>query len=94
MSDLNLLDCITHGTTPAEFIRTFKSVNDAVDHLANIYVENGGDASEDEIEEAITEAHKDLGVIYAMSILGSKKSKRKATSSRRNGRLGGRPRKK
>lgn len=65
MSDLNLLDCIAHGTTPAEFIRTFKSVNDAVDHLVDFYVENGGDASDEEIETAKTEAHEEFKVIAA-----------------------------
>lgn len=94
MNNLDLLDCIVHGTTPAAFLRTFKSVDDAVEHLANFYVENGGDSSEEEIEEAKTDAHRQLSIIYAMSLLGKKKSPRKSKASANNGRLGGRPKQK
>lgn len=97
MEPLNLLDCIAHGVTPAEFLATFKGVDDAVNHLVDFYVGNGGDATCDEVEIARISAKNYLITVSAASTLGKlggmSTSKRKAAAARRNGRKGGRPRK-
>lgn len=67
MNTTDLLDCLTHGTTHAQFLAEFNGdVQAAVEHLAAFYLDQlaaeGADApGDEELAEMKRAAKRDLG---------------------------------
>ncbi len=60
-TDLNLLDCIAHGTSYEDFLKSFRGPNKAskaAAHLRKFYIENGGDETDSRVLDDAERAAK------------------------------------